>query len=586
MADAAADADEKMATERIGRVLGGRWTLERLIGVGGMAAVYSARGNGHERAALKVLHPEMSRRSDIRQRFAQEGLAAMRVGHPGVVSVLGSGEEPDGTAFLALELLDGEPLGARLQRQGSLPLPELLAIVDQVLDVLAAAHEHGIVHRDLKPDNLFITSDKRVKVLDFGIARVLDDVPGAYKTRTGITLGTVPFMSPEQALGKRAQVDGRSDLFSLGAMMFRILSGRHVHSAETDAELLVAMASKPAPPLASVAPSCPPGLCAVVDLALAFAKDSRYPSARVMQEDLRAVKAGKAPPHANRVRAAREMATRTDLPTPSISVAVNRAVATMPDRAAARPDAPAVTAPSPLSSATVAEPPAFTIPDTAPPASFRGAALPSPEAAVAAAPTVENPAYAAPTIRMARAPDARTLTSEPPVARATWVRPAIVGAVVLATVLGGGYLVLSRAASESAPPAVSSSDPASATPADVPAVPSAPAAAAPATENRPAPVERTPLPNAHPAFPPRPPTPVPAPTNTAAAATPAAAIPAPPEPSPTSTVTPAPSPTGAAPNPGPAPAPAPTTTPRTLPPPAPAPSPNQPKGWSHGHKVH
>src|SRR5262245_22256790 len=277
-----ADADVRMASQRIGQVLGGQWKLERLIGVGGMAAVYAARGKDGQEVALKVLHPEMCRRADIRQRFAQEGTAATRVGHPGVVAVLGNGEEPDGTAFLVLELLKGDTLNDVLKREGTMPLPRLLDLLDQVLDVLAAAHERGIVHRDLKPDNLFVTPDGKVKVLDFGIARVLDDVPGAYKTRTGITLGTVPFMSPEQALGKRAQVDGRSDIFSLGAMMFRILAGRHVHTAETDAELLVAMASKPAPALTSVAPSVTPALGSVVDLALAFSKDSRYPDARTM----------------------------------------------------------------------------------------------------------------------------------------------------------------------------------------------------------------------------------------------------------------------------------------------------------------
>jgi serine/threonine protein kinase len=336
------DPDAQMANERLGRVLG-TWTLERVLGVGGMAAVYEGVGPDGARAALKVLHPEMSRRPELRQRFAQEGAAASRVDHPGVVRVLGNGEEPDGTAYLVLELLEGEPLGTILRRDGPFPIPRLLDVLDQVLDVLAVAHARGIIHRDLKPDNLFVTKDHRIKVLDFGIARMLEDVPGKFKTRTGVAIGTVPFMSPEQALGKRDQVDGRSDLFSLGAMIFRIVARRNVHEAESDADLLVAMGSKPAPPLGSVAPDVPQGLAAIVDVALAFSKDSRYPDASIMQADVRAFAAGKAPPYATRLRRVREMATRIDLaspfidatpsPSPSLSAAKTEPLAALPEPA-------------------------------------------------------------------------------------------------------------------------------------------------------------------------------------------------------------------------------------------------------------
>ncbi|HEX4336785.1 MAG TPA: serine/threonine-protein kinase [Polyangiaceae bacterium] len=339
-------------TERVGTSLG-EWQLEELLGTGGMAAVYSARSATGTRAAIKVLHKELVSSSDVRSRFAQEGAAASRVGHPGVVEVLGSGEEPDGTCYLVLELLEGEPLGRALKRGDSLSIARLLDVLDQVLDVLAAAHAKGIIHRDLKPDNLFVAPDGRIKVLDFGIARVLDAGTTGHMTRAGIALGTVPFMSPEQALGKRDQVDGRSDLFSLGAMTFRLLAGRNVHEAPTDADVLVAVATKPAPPLLSVAPDAPPALAALVDVALAFSKDSRYPDARTMQSDVRAVKDGGAPPYATRLQRAREMSTRIDLPAPkSAAPPTTKAAAEAP--VSSVPSGGAVTKPNPEGAPTVA----------------------------------------------------------------------------------------------------------------------------------------------------------------------------------------------------------------------------------------
>jgi eukaryotic-like serine/threonine-protein kinase len=312
------DADDEVIRGRIGQVAGGRWTLERLLGTGGMAAVYAARHVDGRVAAVKVLHPEMSLRKDVRERFLREGAAANTIGHPGVVQVLEDGTA-DGSTYLVMELLEGETLSDRVRRLGaSFPPEEMLGLLDAVLDVLAAAHGKGIIHRDLKPDNLFVMTDGRIKVLDFGLARLLDDVPGSFKTKTGLALGTLPYMAPEQALGRRAEIDGRADLFALGATAFRILAGRKIHEAESEAELLMAMASKPAPPLKSVAPQVPDGLCSIVDLALAFSRDARYPDAPTMQSDVRAVQSGQAPPHAASRIGAREEATRADLPAPVV----------------------------------------------------------------------------------------------------------------------------------------------------------------------------------------------------------------------------------------------------------------------------
>jgi serine/threonine-protein kinase len=299
------------ANARLGQPLGD-YTLTRLVGIGGMGAVYEATpADGSDPVAIKVLHHDKCARPEIRKRFAQESMAAKLIDHAGVVKVLGNGEASDGTPYLVMELLDGDPLGVILRRSTKpLPISRLLDILDQVLDALAVAHARGVVHRDIKPDNLFITTEGQVKVVDFGVARLLEDTQGGHKTSVGVTLGTVPFMSPEQALGKRTDVDGRSDLFSLGAMTFRLVARRNLHIANSDAELLALMATKAAPPLRSVCPTAPPQLASFIDVALAFSKESRYPDAKTMQTDVRALREGKAPPYATRITEARDMATR------------------------------------------------------------------------------------------------------------------------------------------------------------------------------------------------------------------------------------------------------------------------------------
>lgn len=310
------DEEAELAAQRLGQTVGGRWHLSRVLGVGGMAAVYAAHDDAGKLAAVKILHPEMSVRREVRERFLREGYVANRIEHPGVVQALEHGDAGD-EAFLVMELLNGETLQARVKRHGKLPPAEVLEFADQILDVLVSAHEKGVIHRDLKPDNLFVTADGPIKILDFGLARLLDNVPGDHRTKSGVALGTLPYMAPEQALGRRSEIDGRVDVFAVGATMFRVLSGRRVHLADSEAELLMAMASRPAPPLASIAPELPADLCAVVDLALAFSRDARYPDARTMQKDVRALKQGARPPFATLRLAAREQATRVDNAVPA-----------------------------------------------------------------------------------------------------------------------------------------------------------------------------------------------------------------------------------------------------------------------------
>jgi len=275
------------ASARVGVVLRQKWKLDRLIGSGGMASVYSATHRTGGRAAIKILHPGHAYDEQITRRFLREGYVANQVGHPGAVRILDDDVAEDGTAFIVMELLEGETLEGFCERRGTLAPEEVLRIVDALLDILVAAHAKQIVHRDLKPDNIFITSEGTVKLLDFGIARLRTMNPGSMQTMMGALFGTPPYMAPEQALGRTEQIDGRSDLWAVGAIMFYAVTGRYVHPAQTVTEQIIAQATKHPPPLASVHPGVPRAFAAVVDRALAFDQGVRWPDARSMQEAVR-----------------------------------------------------------------------------------------------------------------------------------------------------------------------------------------------------------------------------------------------------------------------------------------------------------
>ena len=279
---------------RVGTSLRGKWTLERLLGVGAMAAVYVGVHKIGRKDAIKILHPHVARSSEVAARFEQEAHAVNKFHHPGAVEISDIDVSEDGCPFLVMELLEGEDLGRMAERLGGVPTERLLALVDELLDVLAAAHGQGIVHRDVKLENLFVTHEGRLKVLDFGIARVRS---GTVQTLAGSKLGTTSYMAPEQVRGEG--VDQRADLFSVGATMFRLLAKRRIHEATSDIDLSLKMAREPAPRLSTVVAGVDPRLAMVVDRALEFRAQDRYPSAAAMQGDVRALRAGASPPFAS-----------------------------------------------------------------------------------------------------------------------------------------------------------------------------------------------------------------------------------------------------------------------------------------------
>ena len=272
---------------RVGSVLRDKWRLDSLLGVGGSAAVYAATHRNGKRGAIKLLHPELSVQTDFVARFLREGYVANKIEHSGAVSILDDDHTEDGTAFLVMELLEGYTLERRLRKQSAFPVHDALKIVEDLLDIVSAAHDKGIIHRDLKPANIFVTKKGEVKVLDFGIARLGEAHHLSGSTQMGMPLGTPAFMPPEQARGRWGEVDVRTDLWAVGATLWALLSGQRPRRAETaNEELLLAM-TEPLPPIGSVAPHVSHEACKLVDRAVAFDMSARWPNARTMQQALR-----------------------------------------------------------------------------------------------------------------------------------------------------------------------------------------------------------------------------------------------------------------------------------------------------------
>jgi len=266
---------------RVGTLIDGAWRLERVLGSGGMAAVYAATHRSGRRAAFKILHRHLAENEEMRARFLDELRVSALIEHPDRVVIHGCSATDDGVPVLVMELLDGETLATRWKRARRMSPRSAVKIAIALLDQVAACHERGIIHRDLKPENVFCASDGRVRLLDFGTA-------GRKRTSTGrrLAIGTPEFMPPEQARGHRNLVDVCSDVFSVGAILWSVLSGFPLRRGKDGDETLRQAANDPVRSLALVAPDLPQELVAIVDRALQLDPEERWPSARAMQDAL------------------------------------------------------------------------------------------------------------------------------------------------------------------------------------------------------------------------------------------------------------------------------------------------------------
>jgi hypothetical protein len=254
----------------------GRYEILRELGRGAMGAVYLGRDPKiNRKVAVKTMdYSEVAPEElgDVKERFFREAQAAGQLTHPNIVAIYDAGEEHD-VAYIAMELLIGETLNRHCRASDLLPLADILRIISEVTIALDYAHSRGVVHRDIKPGNIMLLEDGRVKVTDFGIAQVVD----ATQTRTGVILGTPSYMSPEQLAGK--EVDGRSDLFSLGIVFYELLTGTKPFQGENISATLYAITHTTHPPVSELVPDIPACCEAIVDKLLAKGVSRRFRSA-------------------------------------------------------------------------------------------------------------------------------------------------------------------------------------------------------------------------------------------------------------------------------------------------------------------
>jgi beta-lactam-binding protein with PASTA domain/tRNA A-37 threonylcarbamoyl transferase component Bud32 len=271
----------------IGTILGGRYRLVELLGQGGMATIFRAHDNQLGRdVAVKLLRPEYGRDPDFGSRFRQEAQNAASLNHPNIVSVFDYGQDAAGP-FIVMELVEGEDLATIIRRSGALPPRQAARIVAEAARALQAAHTSGIVHRDVKPGNILISRDGRVKVTDFGIARAVAE---AQMTLPGTTLGSVHYFSPEQARGEQATA--ASDVFSLGIVLYELLTGRRPWEGDTAAAVAMARLAGPVPDPTTVRVGIPPDLAAIDRRALAMEPVDRWSSAATLATALEAFLSG------------------------------------------------------------------------------------------------------------------------------------------------------------------------------------------------------------------------------------------------------------------------------------------------------
>jgi predicted Ser/Thr protein kinase len=278
----------------VGHVVADRYHVVKKLGEGGMGQVYLAEHvKMGRKSAIKVMNPALVHDPDAVARFNREASNASRITHPNVCAIYDFGETPDGLIYLAMEFIEGEPLTELMAREGALALPRAVTIFAQVADALQAAHDLGIVHRDLKPDNIMLTRGRDgadvVKVVDFGIAKAVGGDDTQKVTKTGLVVGTPEFMSPEQLSGDK--LDGRSDIYSLALVLFKMLTGKLPFEATTVQETMIKRLTDDPVSLAAARPDLrfPPGLQETLDAALTRAPTDRYQSAAKFANDVAAV---------------------------------------------------------------------------------------------------------------------------------------------------------------------------------------------------------------------------------------------------------------------------------------------------------
>jgi eukaryotic-like serine/threonine-protein kinase len=279
MTHPADDAPEPKAADRIGTVLGQRYKLVSLLGEGGIGAVFLADDlQGNSRVAVKLLRREVANDPIVLARFEREAAAMQALAHDHIVAALGYGQSPEGDMCLVMEHIEGETLRAMLKRVKQPPLWGVLEIGRQIAAGLIRAHGLGVVHRDLKPENVMVKwlgeGKPYVKILDFGMARLLSGGTGPALTRKGAVFGTPEYMPPEQAMGQ--PVDARADQYAFGVMLFEMIAGARPFKARNPLEMLQKQIRETPPKLRDLVPSTPPALEAAVEKMMAKKPDDRF----------------------------------------------------------------------------------------------------------------------------------------------------------------------------------------------------------------------------------------------------------------------------------------------------------------------
>lgn len=269
----------------LGSVIAGKYRLDGFLASGGMGAVFRATNIAIGRkVALKILSGAVASRPDLKRRFQLEARAAAVIAHRGIVDVLDMGETEDGRPFIVMEYLEGANVGALLKRLGTLTAAQAIAVIDPVLDALAAAHQAGIIHRDVKPANIFVCvrPERAIKLLDFGVSRFSNS---AGLTSTGTTVGTPRYMSPEQILGEK-DLGPAADLYSVGAVLYHLLAGRPPFEADSDIATLARTLTEQHQPLGEARSDLDPAFCKQIDGLLARSPIGRPRDARRLRSRL------------------------------------------------------------------------------------------------------------------------------------------------------------------------------------------------------------------------------------------------------------------------------------------------------------